>query len=215
MEVEKEPMEQKELLLLWNRLCTLLARLEADDSQRVSWKAMREYDALYNGIKAIVDDARYGIIYPSSGRPKSDFVFFFQLLFLRSGLDTIETLWHKAMLLENYFRKYVTFEYPHLASQLWEVKPIRLGIQEPIERPGGGGADEEGRSSESVLASYQHQLVEEEDNLLLIQEHLAQYVLETDRPLELVKEERRKQRVVEELRRRIRELEQSEGGQLV
>jgi hypothetical protein len=48
-----------------------------------------------------------------------------------------------------------------------------------------------------------HQLAEERDNLRLIQERKSQYVMETDVPLQLIKEERQILRRIQEWEQRI------------
>ena len=57
-----------------------------------------------------------------------------------------------------------------------------------------------------TIQSMQRQLAEAEENLRLIQERKAEYVLETDIPLQLVKEERRLESRIHWLERRIAEL---------
>jgi hypothetical protein len=69
-------------------------------------------------------------------------------------------------------------------------------------------AGEEERSKEAELDSLRRQLAEEKKNLLLIQERKAEYVMGTAIPLDLVKQERRIQKRIEELEQRIGELEQ-------
>ncbi len=58
------------------------------------------------------------------------------------------------------------------------------------------------------IASLRRQLAEARENLLLIQERKAEFVMGTSVPLDLIKEERRTERHVEELEQRLRELEQ-------
>ena len=60
------------------------------------------------------------------------------------------------------------------------------------------------------LESLRRTLAEEEGNLLFIEEQKAKYVLETEIPVTLIKEERRKQKRIAELRQRIGELERSQ-----
>ena len=59
--------------------------------------------------------------------------------------------------------------------------------------------------------SLRRQLAKARDNLRLIQERKSQYVMETDVPLQLIKEEQHLLERIEELERRIEELEQSRG----
>ena len=61
-------------------------------------------------------------------------------------------------------------------------------------------------SSARQVASLQRQLGEAEENLRLIDERIAQYVQEVDVPLQLIKDQRRLQRGIARLRRRIAEL---------
>jgi hypothetical protein len=58
------------------------------------------------------------------------------------------------------------------------------------------------------IASLRRQLAEARENLLLIQERKAEFVMGTSVPLDLIKEERRTERQIEELEQRLRELEQ-------
>ena len=60
------------------------------------------------------------------------------------------------------------------------------------------------------LASLRRTLAEEEGNLLLIEEQKARYVLETEIPVTLIKEERRKRDRIAELVQRIEELARSQ-----
>ena len=60
----------------------------------------------------------------------------------------------------------------------------------------------------SELASLRRQLAEARENLRLIQERKSEYVLGTDIPLQLVKEERQLLERIEELEQRV---ERSEG----
>ena len=60
------------------------------------------------------------------------------------------------------------------------------------------------RHTQSV-ASLQRQLAEAEENLRLIDERLAQYVQEVDIPLQLIKDQRRLQKLIARLRRQITE----------
>jgi|GEM_PF-2434428 len=57
------------------------------------------------------------------------------------------------------------------------------------------------------LQSLRKQLAEAEYNLRLIQERKSEYVLETDVPLQLIKEERRLLKLIEKLQQSINELE--------
>ena len=63
------------------------------------------------------------------------------------------------------------------------------------------------RQTEPKLVSLRRQLAEAEENVRLIEEREAEFVMETSIPLDLVKEKRQTQRRVEELKRRIKELE--------
>jgi hypothetical protein len=56
----------------------------------------------------------------------------------------------------------------------------------------------------ALLESLRRQLVAERENLLLIQERKAEFVMETSVPLDLIKEERRTERQIEELEQRIK-----------
>jgi formylglycine-generating enzyme required for sulfatase activity len=64
------------------------------------------------------------------------------------------------------------------------------------------------------LESLRRTLAEEEENLLFIEEQKAKHVLETEVPPTLIKEEWQKQKRIEELRRRIEELERSQVNEL-
>jgi hypothetical protein len=75
------------------------------------------------------------------------------------------------------------------------------------------GAGREERLREQELASLRQQWVNEKASLLLIEERLSEFVLEIDKPLGLIKEKRQKQKVIEELERRIEELKQSTSGE--
>lgn len=55
-----------------------------------------------------------------------------------------------------------------------------------------------------AFASLKRQLAEQEENLRLIQDRKAQFVLESEIPLQLIKEEQHKQRELEQLRLRVR-----------
>jgi hypothetical protein len=57
------------------------------------------------------------------------------------------------------------------------------------------------------IASLHRQLAEARENLLLIQERKAEFVMGTSVPLDLIKEERRTERQIEELEQRLGELE--------
>ena len=61
-------------------------------------------------------------------------------------------------------------------------------------------------SNTRQVASLATQLSEAEENLRLIDERIAQYVQEVDVPLQLIKDQRRLQRWITRLRRRIAEL---------
>lgn len=63
------------------------------------------------------------------------------------------------------------------------------------------------RQTEPKLVSLRRQLAEAEENVRLSEEREAEFVMETSIPLDLVKEKRQTQRRVEELKRRIKELE--------
>jgi hypothetical protein len=60
--------------------------------------------------------------------------------------------------------------------------------------------------------SLRRQLAKARDNLQLIHERKSQYVLETDIPLQLVKEEQRLLERIEELEQRVEQLEQPRSG---
>jgi len=66
-----------------------------------------------------------------------------------------------------------------------------------------GGA--EGREAEDDVASLRRQLAEARENLRLVVEREAAYVLETDVPLQLVKEKRRLQQRIADLEARLLE----------
>jgi len=76
--------------------------------------------------------------------------------------------------------------------------------------PGRDGMSDKDRLDDSELASLRRQLAEEMENLWLIQERKSEYVLETDIPLDLIKQERRKQECIEDLKQRIEKLERSQ-----
>lgn len=59
----------------------------------------------------------------------------------------------------------------------------------------------------AVIESLRRRLAEEEENLLLIEEQRSKYVLETDVPLGLTKQERAKRKVIADLQVRLAELE--------
>ncbi len=61
--------------------------------------------------------------------------------------------------------------------------------------------------SRAEIESLRRQLAEEEENLLLIEEQKSKFVLETDVPLHLIKEEREKRNKIAALRTRLAELE--------
>ena len=61
--------------------------------------------------------------------------------------------------------------------------------------------------SQSEIDSLRGLLAEERKNLLLIEEKMAKYVLETDIPLTLIKEERVKRENISELEARLADLE--------
>jgi len=62
------------------------------------------------------------------------------------------------------------------------------------------------RPSDAEPASLRRQLAEAHENLRLIQERKSQYVMETDIPLQLVREEQRLLELIEELEQRVEEL---------
>ena len=71
----------------------------------------------------------------------------------------------------------------------------------------------EKRRKKLVPAAPLDQLAEARENLRLIQDRKSQYVLKTDIPLQLIKEERRLLKHIEELEQRLEEMEQSKGSQ--
>jgi len=68
--------------------------------------------------------------------------------------------------------------------------------------------------SESDLASLRRQLAEARENLRLIQERKSEFVMGTDIPLQLVKEERQLLERIEELEQRVERLERDRDGLL-
>jgi hypothetical protein len=69
-----------------------------------------------------------------------------------------------------------------------------ISWEDPSERP------------QAEIDSLRGLLAEERENLLLIEEQIAKYVLETDVPLTLIKEERAKREKISELEARLAEL---------
>jgi len=92
----------------------------------------------------------------------------------------------------------------HAALSAWLQSLGELAEPTPAQDVESGVGKKE-RSSEFELDSLRRQLDAEQENLLLIRERKSQYVLETYVPLPLVKEERRLQKHIEELERRIAE----------
>lgn len=74
------------------------------------------------------------------------------------------------------------------------------GSQITVGGSGGQGDTPAGSGGVDVKASLQRQIAEMEENWLLIAERKSTYVLETDMPLSLIKEERRLMAKLEELR---------------
>lgn len=64
------------------------------------------------------------------------------------------------------------------------------------------------------LASLERQLKNKRDNLLLLQERMSRYALDTDIPLELVREEREHQTEIASLEARIAQLKAAQGAQV-
>ncbi len=60
-----------------------------------------------------------------------------------------------------------------------------------------------GALTREEIESLQRQLKEAQENLRLIEERKAEYVLETDIPLQLLREERRKRELIEELKHKL------------
>jgi hypothetical protein len=73
------------------------------------------------------------------------------------------------------------------------------------------GKDRDRGSYNLELVSLHRQLAEAKENLRLIRERKSEYVQEEDIPLQLIKNERRTQRRIDELEQQIEELEQSTG----
>ena len=86
-----------------------------------------------------------------------------------------------------------------------ELEKARLELEKMRE--------EERRTVVPDPVSLRRQLAKARDNLRLIQERKSQYVMETDVPLQLIREEQHLLERIEELERRIGELEQSRGDE--
>ena len=82
----------------------------------------------------------------------------------------------------------------------------RLAEEGQKLRPDAPWGDPSERS-QSEIDSLRGLLAEERKNLLLIEEKMAKYVLETDIPLTLIKEERVKREKISELEARLADLE--------
>ena len=111
--------KHREFLLIASKLDTLIQDLQASISTQVNWQAMRHYDAIYEDIKRVVDDSKFGIISPSSGYLESHFDRLVAMFFKYPPPDTIKRLLSKAILLERYFANYLFFEHPEVAFRLW------------------------------------------------------------------------------------------------
>jgi hypothetical protein len=83
-------------------------------------------------------------------------------------------------------------------GRLWgEAQPIE------IAGPARGPTRSAGTLPPDEIASLQRQLKEAQENLRLIEERKAEYVLETDVPLQLLKEARHKREQIEALERKL------------
>jgi hypothetical protein len=93
------------------------------------------------------------------------------------------------------------------------VKESRKQAEKPISAE--DGMDEQNALRESEIASLRRQLTNKKEHQLLIQERKSEYPLTTDIPLNLISEEQKAKEDIEELKRRIEELEQLPGNKLV
>jgi len=88
-------------------------------------------------------------------------------------------------------------------------QPEAKGLPTPAEADAG-----EPIIVSDKLASLRRQLNDKEKRSLLVEERIAKYVISTDVPLQLVREKEQLLENIEELKRHIKELEQSASGEL-
>jgi len=84
-----------------------------------------------------------------------------------------------------------------------DVRDIHIIHIEGTSRSRGSGLSVPS-DDQDELESLRRQLTEARENLRLIQERKSAFVMDTDVPLDLIKQERRTRKRIEELERRIR-----------
>jgi len=114
----------------------------------------------------------------------------------------------------------------------WVIREVMAESREPLTPAGRGTGTPDNRASfekpcqmiakvaqaatsrsGTELTSLCCQLAEARENLRLIQERKSQYVMETDIPLQMIKEEQHLLKRIEELEQHIEELQQASSGE--